>query len=156
LNEKIQWRKLYDRNPVYTLCADKYRVREYVRERVGEACLVPLLVVASDPHEVDFSRLPDRFVLKANHGCGWNEFVWSRERLDERASVARMDRWLRSNFYRRHREWQYKHIAPLILIEELLTDRHGALPVEYRFFCFDGAPATVRTARRPSVRRREW
>ena len=74
LNEKIQWRKLYDRDPMYTRCADKYRVREY---------------------------------------------------------------------YRRHREWQYKHIAPLILIEELLTDRAGGLPAEYRFFCFDGAPAFV-------------
>lgn len=138
LNEKIQWRKLHDRNPMYPFCTDKYRVRTYVRDRVGEDYLVPLILATSTITEVDFESLPDRFVMKANHGSGWNELVWDKHQLERRRAIRTARRWLRSNFYARYREWQYKDIEPLILIEELLADEAGALPAEYRFFCFDG------------------
>lgn len=138
LNEKIQWRKLYDRNPQYAACADKYRVREYVRERAGEACLIPLLLVTKDPDEIDFESLPPRFVVKANHGCRWNELVRDKDGLDREALVRKIKGWLGSNFYREQREWQYRDIAPRVLVEEMLIDDGGNLPTEYRVFCFDG------------------
>jgi hypothetical protein len=140
LNEKIQWRKLYDRNPAFVRCTDKYRVRAFVAEKVGQDLLVPLLLDTTVPDRIDFEAMPRRFVAKVNHGCGWNELVWDKHRLDRARLVRKLKGWLGSNFYYARREWQYRDIEPRVLVETMLVDDDDRLPTEYRFFCFDGAP----------------
>jgi len=143
LNEKIQWRKLYDRDPQYTECSDKRAVRQYVADRTAPEYLIPLLGVAPTPADIDFDSLPSRFALKANHGSGWNLIVTDTARFNRRRAIAIMNTWVRSSFYWRHREWQYKEIEPVLLIEALLSDGAQRPPTEYRFFCFDGVAEFV-------------
>ena len=93
LNEKIQWLKLFARDPIQTHLADKASVREYVQERVGEGHLVPLVGVWDHPDDIDFDRLPDSFVLKATHGCGWNVLCPDRTSFDVSAARERLKTW---------------------------------------------------------------
>jgi len=136
-SEKLQCRKLYDHNPLYTRCADKYRMREVVEEVAGSQCLVPLLVVHDDARKIDFSQLPDRFAIKANHGSGWNLIIRSKSECDEWAIIIRCNKWLAKNYHVNHREWQYKNIPPLLLVEELLVDDEGEIPADFKVHCFD-------------------
>lgn len=136
-SEKIQCRKLYDRDPFYTRCADKYKMRQVVDEAAGNQYLVPLLGVHEDARKIDFGRLPDRFVIKANHGSGWNLIIPRKADCDERAIVTRCNNWLAKNYYLNQREWQYKNIPPLLLVEELLADDGGAIPADFKIHCFD-------------------
>jgi hypothetical protein len=130
--------KLNDHDPLYTLCSDKYRMREYVAERVGGQHLVPLLGVYDDARKIDFDALPSNFIIKANHGSGWNMIVRDTPTaLDRRAMVSRGNKWLAKNYYVNHREWQYKNIPPLLVIEELLLDAEGCLPADFKTHCFD-------------------
>jgi hypothetical protein len=145
-NEKIQCMKLYDHNPLFTRCADKYRMREVVEEAVGSQYLVPLLGVYDDARTIDFRELPDAFVIKANHGSGWNLIIRSKSECDERAIVTRCNKWLARNYYVNHREWQYKNIRPLLVVEELLLDDEGRIPADFKVQCFDhgrGEPVIV-------------
>jgi len=137
-SEKIQWIKLYDRNPLYTRCSDKYRVREYVAEKAGEQYLVPLLGVYDDAAKIDFDALPESFVIKANHGSGWNLIIRDNGTgLDRRAVIKRCNKWLARSYYVNHREWQYKNVAPRLVVEELLLDDEGNVPADIKIHCFD-------------------
>jgi len=80
-NEKIQWMKLYDSTPLKTLLSDKYKVRTWVAEKIGEEYLIPLLGVWNNANEIDFDKLPNKFVLKTNHVCGWNIIVTDKKKL---------------------------------------------------------------------------
>ena len=137
-SEKIQWIKLYDRNPLYTRCSDKYRMREYVAEKAGEQYLVPLLGVYDDAAKIDFDALPESFVIKANHGSGWNLIIRDNGTgLDRRAVIKRCNKWLARSYYVNHREWQYKNVAPRLVVEELLLDDEGNVPADIKIHCFD-------------------
>jgi hypothetical protein len=137
-SEKIQWIKLYDRNPLYTLCSDKYRVRDYVAEHAGKQHLVPLLGVFDDAAKIDFDALPEQFVVKANHGSGWNRIVRDNGKgLDRRTLVSRFSKWLARSYWVNHREWQYKDIAPRVVVEQLLLDDRGEVPADIKIHCFD-------------------
>jgi hypothetical protein len=136
-SEKIQWMKLHDHDPRYTRCSDKYRVRQYVEETVGPEHLVPLLGVCDDARQLDLERLPPRFAVKANHGSAWNVLVLDKQHQDRNALVRRCNKWLARNYYVNHREWQYKNIEPLLVVEELLTDEEGRLPADFKIHCFD-------------------
>jgi hypothetical protein len=105
--------------------------------------LIPLLGTYRRASEIDFDGLPDRFVLKANHGSGWNIVCRDRESLDVRRARARMDRWLRTDFSRIAREWVYAGIEPQLLAEEFLAKPNGEPPFDYKFFCFQGRPTFV-------------
>ena len=84
-NEKLQWLKLYNRKPEYTMMVDKYKVREYVAEQLGEEYLIPLLGVWDDPDEIDFDALPNQFVLKCNHNSGLGMYICNdKSKLDIR------------------------------------------------------------------------
>lgn len=138
-SEKLQWLKLYDRNPLYTQLVDKYRVREYIVEKLGEEYLVPLLGVWDDPDEIDFNALPDQFVLKCNHNSGTGMCICrDKSKLNYEEVRKNLRRGLRENFYKKNREWPYKEVRPCITAEAYLEDSSDETLTDYKFFCFDG------------------
>ena len=140
-NEKIQWLKIYDATPLKTRLADKYLVREWIKEKIGEEYLVPLLGVWDSFDEIDFNSLPDRFALKTNHGSGWNVIVKDKSKFDIEDARAKFDNWLNTNFAFYDLELQYMNIPPKIIAEQYIENADGL--IDYRFYCFDGKPTQV-------------
>jgi len=141
-NEKIQWIKLYDRNPMYTQLSDKYHVREFVANTIGEQYLVPLLGVWNDFDNICFNDLPDEFVLKCNHDCGSVVICTSKSDFNVKKARKKLKKSLKRNFYRNYREWQYKNIEPMIIAEKYLGDA-SSVPTDYKVHCFDGIPKLI-------------
>lgn len=136
-NEKIQWLKLYDSTPLKTRLADKYLVRDWVKEKIGEEHLIPLLGVWDSFDEIDFDKLPDQFVLKANHGSGWNIIVTDKSKLDIDAAREKFNQWLQTNFaFRFGLELQYMNIQPKIIAEKYMEEMNDLW--DYKFMCFGG------------------
>ena len=135
-NEKIQWMKLYDSTPLKTRLADKVAVREWVSEKIGEQYLVPCYGVWNCFEEINFDMLPDQFVLKANHGCGWNVIVKDKKNLDKDDARKKFHDWMGRNYAWYGMELHYKDIPPKIYAEQYL-ENNGDL-YDYKFFCADG------------------
>lgn len=154
-NEKIQWLKLYDRNPIYIQLADKYAVREYVKERIGEQYLNELIGVFSSVDEINFDQLPNQYALKANHGCGWNIICENKKTLDVVQVKNKLDDWLNMNFYEIKGEWQYKNIVPKIICERYLGDENKKVAFDYKFYCFHGEPKYINVVKNRFVDFRE-
>lgn len=140
-NEKLQWLKLYNEDPLLTKCSDKYLVREYVKEKITEEYLVPLLGVWDKPEDIDFDMLPDKFVLKVNWGSGQNIIVKDKSKLDIQEALQKLRKWMEphSNHYYMGFEWCYKNIQPKIIAEEYIEQQNGPV-YDYKFFCFNGNP----------------
>ncbi len=137
-NEKIQWMKLYDSTPLKTQLADKYLVRDWVKEKIGEEYLIPLLGVWENFADIDFDKLPDKFVLKTNHGSAWNIIVTDKNKLNKQDAKRKFDEWLHTNFaYKAGLELHYKNIKPLIIAEKYIETDDGDLK-DYKFLCFNG------------------
>ena len=139
LNEKIQWIKLYDRNPLMTLCTDKYEVRKIVESKVGAHVLNELYGVFESVDEIDFDSLPESFVFKATHGSGWNIIVKDKSVFEREKAKEKMRKWLGGSFYSKKREWAYKDIKPRIICEKYMENKDGSLN-DYKFYCFNGNP----------------
>jgi len=139
-NEKIQWLKLYNRNPKYSKLADKYAVRDYVSRKIGDQYLNELYALYDKPAQINFDKLPNSFVLKATHSSGANLIVLDKSSLDEQKVRATARQWLADNYYQAGREWIYKDIPPRIVCERLLIDDQGKMPMDYKVFCFNGEP----------------
>ena len=137
-NEKLNWIKLYDRNPLYTKLADKYAVREYVKERIGEEHIMPLLGVWDKVDDIDFDLLPDQFVLKCTHDSGSVVICKDKASFDIKSAKCRLLKAQKVNYYYYSREWAYKNITPRIICEPYLEDLEDAELRDYKFFCFDG------------------
>ena len=143
-NEKLQWLKLYDRNPLYTKLVDKYKVREYISEKIGEDYLIPLLGVWDDPEEIDFDSLPNKFVLKCNHNSGLGMCICTdKSKIDIKKVKNELKSGLAQNYYLNGREWPYKNISRKIICEKYMTDETGKNLRDYKFYCFDGKPKIV-------------
>lgn len=142
-NEKLQWLKLYDRNPLYTTLVDKYAVREYVADRIGKEYLIPLYGVYETYDEINFDALPDAFVLKVNHTSGGVYVTKNKEEINHEQWREEIHEWLDSNYYWVHREWPYKNVPPRIIAEKFMVDESGTDLKDYKFFCFDGEPAML-------------
>ncbi|MHA1279874.1 MAG: ATP-grasp fold amidoligase family protein [Candidatus Helarchaeota archaeon] len=142
-NEKLNWMKLYDRDPFYTKIADKYLVREYITEKVGVEYLNPLLGVYKSPEEIDWSKLPDQFVLKVNQGCKFNILCKDKHKLDIPNNIQKLRLWIKDNGYNHAREWPYKNIPPRIICEPFLEGAPEWGLLDYKFFCFNGEPIYV-------------
>ncbi|MBQ6478076.1 MAG: hypothetical protein IJI44_01775 [Erysipelotrichaceae bacterium] len=137
-NEKIQWLKLNDRDPRKTLLSDKYLVRDWIKGKIGEQYLIPLLGVYRNASEIDFSRFPDAFVLKANHGSGMNQIVRNKAETDLNQLRYQAEGWLRENFtFSEGFEMQYDDIPRRLLVEKYLNNNGRSLD-DYKFWCFDG------------------
>ena len=137
-NEKLNWLKLYDRRPEYTMMVDKYLVRDYVAEKIGEEYLIPLLGVWDDPEEIDFDALPQQFVLKCNHTSGAGQCVCKdKSKLDIEQVKKELAKGLKQDYYKANREWPYKNVPRKIIAEKYIEDENGQLP-DYKLMCYDG------------------
>ncbi len=140
--DKINWIKLYGVTPEMTLLSDKYMVREWVKEKIGEEYLIPLLGVWDRFEEIDFDTLPDRFVLKTNHACKTNLIVLDRSQFDRKSAAKDFRRWMMFDFsFRFGFQMQYQGIKRKIIAEEFL-DNNGADLYDYKFHCFNGKPVS--------------
>ena len=142
-SEKIQWLKLFHRKGDYSFLADKYEVRKYVQGRSSSKYLNNLIAVYSRVEDICVDTLPSSFVLKANHGSGWNIVVKNKDEVDWRASMRKLRSWLGQNYYYFGREWVYKNIEPKILCESLLLGVDGGIPYDYKVFTFNGNPLVI-------------
>lgn len=139
LNEKIQWLQLNDRTPLRTLCSDKYAVRDYVKEKIGEEYLIPLIFHTTNSNDIVPSNLPDYpVIIKTNHGCGNYIIVMDKSTMDWKQVRKYLKKSLKRNFYYQTREWQYKNIKPQITVEKLLLENESKVPNDYKFNCFNG------------------
>ena len=138
-NEKLQWLKLYYHNPLMTKCADKYLAREYIKEKIGEEYLIPLIGAWDKVEDIDFDSLPEQFVLKVNWGSGQNIIVKDKSKLDIADAKNRLNEWLKpfSNHYYYSYEWCYKNIEPKIICEKYIEQMDGNL-YDYKVFYFNG------------------
>lgn len=137
-NDKLQWLKLNWYDQTATKCADKYEVREIVKEKIGGKYLNDLIGVYESVEEIDIDKLPNKFVLKGTHGSGFNIICIDKTSIDWDEKFKEMKRWYRKNYYWQNREPVYKDIKPRILCEEFLVQNDGDELRDYRFFCFNG------------------
>ncbi len=138
LNEKVQWLKLHDRDPLHCKLVDKAAVRGYIAEMIGAEYLIPMLGVWDDPDEIDFSELPERFVLKCTHNSGGAIVCADKAAFDEARARKELKRQLKRNYYTVGREWLYKDVPRRVLAEAFIGSEEGVLPADYKFFCFNG------------------
>ena len=140
-NEKLQWLKLHDRQPLYTQLVDKYAVRRFVAERIGGEYLIPLVGGPWDSFdEIDFDALPEKFVLKCTHDSGGLVICRDKRALDREKARRRIAQSLQQNFYYHNREWPYKDVRPRIIAEAYMEDASTSELRDYKFFCFGGEP----------------
>lgn len=142
-NEKIQWLKLYDRKPEYSIYADKYLVRKYIENKIGYDYLIPLLGVYENTNEIKWQVLPNRFVLKCTHGSGSNIICKDKANLDIDEAMFKLKKWMHKSWYDFGREWSYKNIIPRIICEAFLKTEDGKSPIDYKFMCFNGEPKLI-------------
>lgn len=143
-NEKLQRLKLYDRNPEYTMMVDKYRVREYIADKIGEEYLIPLIGVWDNPDDIDFESLPNQFVLKCNHNSGLGLCICKdKKKLDVQKVKNDLRKGLEEDYYLSGREWPYKNVPRKIIAEKYMTDETGTNLRDYKFYCFDGKAKVV-------------
>lgn len=141
-NEKMNWLKLHDHNPQYTVMADKFQAKQYVADRIGHEYVVPLIQEWDSPEEIDFSLLPDRCVIKANYNSGGMVFYKRGETDEEKARRLLEGDIERYNYFFQSREWPYKDIKKKIFAEQFVeTDGHGI--DDYKFWCFNGEPKII-------------
>ncbi|ABN52588.1 MAG TPA: glycosyl transferase [Hungateiclostridium thermocellum] len=137
-NEKLQWLKLYDRRPEYTKMVDKYEVKKYVAEKIGEKYVIPTLGVWDRFEDINFDLLPEQFVLKCTHDSGGIVICKDKKCFDFKQAKKKIERCLKRNYYLNTREWPYKDVKPRIIAEQYMVDESGYELKDYKFFAFDG------------------
>jgi len=137
-NEKLQWLKLHDRKPEYTMMVDKYEVKQYVAEKIGEQYIIPTLGVWDKFDDIDFDSLPNQFVLKCTHDSGGLIIVKDKDTFDKISAKKKITRCLRRNYFWQNREWPYKNVKPRIIAEKFMSDSHEEGLFDYKFMCFNG------------------
>lgn len=142
-NAKLQWLKLYDRRPKYTIMSDKYLVRDYVKETIGEDYLIPLLGVWDYADQIDFDKLPNQFVLKCNHDSGSIIVCTDKANFNKEVAVKKLNKALSRQYYWTSREWNYRGIQPRVIAEKYMIDKKVSDLKDYKFFCFDGIPRFI-------------
>jgi len=143
--EKIQWRKLFDLNPLYPVVTDKLAARDFIVQRAGAEYLLPLLWSGDAPEDIPFDTLVPPYVLKCTHGSGYNVIVPDDASLDRTATRDKLRGWLAINFGEVHHEAGYVPIEPRLLAEPMLREGDGTPPVEHKIFTFDGKARVIQT-----------
>jgi hypothetical protein len=143
--EKLWSRMLHERDSRLTMISDKLAVRDYVAGLLGERYLVPLLWRGDNPERIPLRELPNKFVIKTNHGCGYNIIAKDKTRLDSESLLRKLKKWLSENYCADKYlgiEWGYKNIKPCIIIESFIENK-GKAPVDYKFWCFSGRVESI-------------
>ena len=135
-NEKLNYLKLYDRNPLYTTLVDKYEVKNYVSKIIGDKYIIPTLGVWDKFDDIDFEKLPNQFVLKCTHDSEGLVIVKDKSKFNKEEAGKKIEEALKYNFYYIGREWPYKNVKPRIIAEKYMGDNLN----DYKFFCFNGEP----------------
>ncbi len=142
-NEKMQWIKLYDRNPVYSMMADKIEARKYIEKKIGAEYLIPLIGTYDSADEIDFSKLPGQFAIKCNHDSKSAFICTDKKNTDIEAVRTSLNKKLERNYHYYFREWAYKNIKRRIICEKYMIDRETNELRDYRFYCFNGEPKLI-------------
>lgn len=142
-NEKLQWLKLYDRNPEYTKMVDKYESKKYVSNLIGEEYIIPTLGIYNNFNEINLNELPNQFVMKCTHDSGGNIICKDKEKLKFIEEKKKLEKCLKRNYYNLGREWTYKNVKPRIIIEKYMATQKQPELVDYKFFCFNGEPKFI-------------
>lgn len=142
--EKLQWLKLYDHNPLYTKLVDKYEVKKWAAERIGNQYIIPTIGVWNSFESINWDSLPNQFVLKTTFGGGSDGVVICKDKsMASRDKIARIiARSMQTNPYKRLREWPYKDVPRRLIVEQFLEDKSGDL-ADYKFYCFGGEPKVL-------------
>lgn len=136
--EKQQWVKLHDRNPLYTALVDKCEAKKFVAENLGEEYVIKMLGVWDSADDIDFDRLPDKFVLKCTHDSGGIVICKDKKTLDRKATVKFLNKRLNFNYYFTNREWPYKNVKPRVIAEEYLENELGGEMNDIKLFVYSG------------------
>lgn len=142
-NEKIQWLKLYNKQPLYSIMVDKYNVKKYVSQLIGDEYIIPTLGVWSSFEKINFENLPNQFVLKTTHDSGGVEICKNKENFNFKKARKHLNKSLRTKFYLRGKEWPYKGVKPLILAEPFMVDESNYELKDYKIFTFNGKPKFI-------------
>ena len=137
-NEKLQWLKLNDRKDIYTTMVDKYEVKKYVSDVIGEKYIIPTLRIYNSFDEIDFEKLPNKFVVKCTHDSGSTIICKDKKKFDIKKAKKKINKALKYNYYYAGREWPYKNVKPRIIIEEYIEAQELKDLRDYKFFCFNG------------------
>ena len=141
--EKLQWLKLFDQRPEYTVMVDKYAVKNFVAERIGNKYVIPLLGVWDSVDEIDFEALPNQFVLKTTHDSGAVVICKNKRDLDVKVVKKKIGYFLKRNYFDCNREWPYKNVKPRIIAEAYMEDSTYKELRDYKFFTFGGIPKVL-------------
>lgn len=142
-NEKLQWLKLYDRNPEYTKMVDKYEVKKYVADIVGEEYIIPTIGVYEKFEDINFDELPKQFVMKCTHDSGSTIVCKNKDEFDIESAKDKIEKGLKQNFFYLAREWPYKNVKPRIIIEKYMVDESETELKDYKLFCFEGETKVI-------------
>ena len=146
-NEKLQWLKLYDRNPEYTKMVDKYEAKKYVANIIGEEYIIPTLGVYDKFEDINFATLPNQFVIKCTHDSGGLVICKDKTSFNIKEARKKINISLRNTYYNYGREWPYKNVKPRIIIEKYMVDESKKELKDYKFFCFNGEPKLLFVAK---------
>lgn len=144
-NEKMQWLKLYNKNPLYMEMADKYLVKKYVSEKIGDKHIAKLLAVWDSVDEIDLTNLPNEFVLKTTHDCGGVVVCKDKSTFNFKKAKKFLAKHMKREYFYHCREWPYKNIKPRIIAEEFLKDQKNEVLPVYKILCFNGIPKIIQT-----------
>lgn len=142
-NEKLQWIKLYDKNPLMPICCDKYAVRSYVESKGCGEILNELYWEGSDPEGIPFDELPEKFVVKVTHGSTFNIICTDKDTLDRNQVVEKCKKWLKAKFLPCYGEWFYGVEKPRVIVEKFIESTDDAQLRDYKVFCFNGIPKAI-------------
>ena len=139
-NEKLNWLKLYYRNPELVTLVDKYKVKKYVADKIGKQYVIPTFGIWEKFGDICFAELPNQFVLKCTHDSGGIVICKDKSKLDLEAARVKLEKSLRDDYYLWAREWPYKEVKPRIIAEKYMEDQKTKELRDYKFFCFNGEP----------------
>ena len=142
-NEKLQWLKLNIHKPERCNMVDKYECKKIIAKKIGEQYVIPTLGVWDDFDEIDFNKLPEKFVLKCTHDSYGLVICQNRDTFDLKRARKKIKKCLARNYFYRHREFEYKNLKPRIIAEEYMVDESGWQLKDYKVFCFNGEPKFI-------------
>ena len=137
-NEKLNWQKLYDHNPQYTIMVDKFSAKDYVAGIIGKQYIIPTIGYWDKPEDIDWEKLPEQFVLKTTHDSGGVVIVKDKSKLNKEKAIQKLNKCLKSDNYAITREWPYKNVHRRVIAEQYMEDKKTGELRDYKFFSFDG------------------